>query len=116
MNYPKNLLRIHLHGWRANAIRWPEDRQRIAIRRILGLVDIMEAAKGGRMKPIHFDDDLISDSAESRGSANRRAEGYFARLADVAGFDHRPLYRADETIADGLGHPPRTHIEKSRTA
>ena len=65
-----NFVWVDFNGGRADAVRGPENGQRIAIWRVLRLVNVVKAAQRDRMKAVQFDDDFVGLSAKSRGSAD----------------------------------------------
>ena len=86
------------------------------MRGIARFVDIMEAAEGGRLRGVEFDDDLLGDVAKSGGSADGGGEHNLTTGENFAGFHDGELHLAQETVAHGLRQLGEMHIKELNLA
>ncbi len=111
-----NLAGIDLDDGGTGAIGGAQDGEGLAVRRIIGFVNIVEAVEGGGMEAVQLDDDFVGDAAVGGGGADGGCQDDFTGVGDVAGLDDGPMDRAEKAVADGLREHREVHVEEAGAA
>ena len=104
---------VDADGFGADAIGGAVDGEFAADGRIVGLVDVVEAAEGGGVAAVEFEEDAIGAVEEGVAGADRGGQDGFAGGRDLADFDDGPMERTEEAVTDGLGQQREVHVEEA---
>jgi hypothetical protein len=113
-HHPHDLRGVDGDDRRAYAVRRRINRNLLAIRRIGGLVNVVQPQKGRRMMAIELDDDLFRQIAEGGRGTDRGSQQDTAASRKVGRFHYGHVHGAQKAVARDLRHQGKVQVEEAR--
>ena len=107
-----DFLRVHFDGGRADAVGGAKNGNGLAMRRVFGLVNVVEAPQRVGMETIEFNQDFVRHAAKGGRGADGGGQSNFAGSGDIAGLNDRPVNRPKKAVANGLGQLREVHVKE----